>query len=234
MNNFRLIESRLLQFLLSFTFYFKSKTKDGTANASSYLKGLMVCRRRNCQVMAQELQNTSQQCLHHFITVGKWCYSKLMDKIMLDFWHLLQRCGQEDDTCFIVDDSGNPKKGKLSAGVKRQYCGQLGKTDNCKVGVFGALCGGCLVNLVQARLSLGPEATKIDLAKEIIDHVVLKLKVKVKWVCFDAFYGRDANLLCYLIKIGLPFVADVPESHGIWLEAFQMRVPVSVPGKRVA
>ncbi|WPV67789.1 IS701 family transposase [Chitinophaga sp. LS1] len=222
----------MLQFLLSFTFYFKSKTKDGTSNAASYLKGLMVSRRRNCQVMAEELQNTSQQCLHHFITIGKWCYSKLMDRITLDFWHLLQQSGLEDDTCLIIDESGNPKKGRLSAGVKRQYCGQIGKTENRQVGVFGALCGGSLVNLVQARLSLGSESTKIDLAKEIIDHVVLFLKIKVKWVCFDAFYGRDANLLCNLIRIGLPFVADVPDSHKVWLEAFQMRVPVSVPGKR--
>ncbi|RFM34712.1 hypothetical protein DXN04_15735 [Chitinophaga silvisoli] len=84
-SNFWLVESRLLQFLLSFTFYFKSRTKDGTSNAASYLKGLIVSRRRNYQVMAQELQNSSQQCLHHFITNGKWCYSKLMDRITVDF-----------------------------------------------------------------------------------------------------------------------------------------------------
>jgi hypothetical protein len=104
-----------------------------------------------------------------------------MDKIALDFWCLLQRSGLEDDTCLIIDESGNPKKGKLSAGVKRQYCGPIGKTENCQVGVFGALCGGSLVNLVQARLSLGSESTKIDLAKEIIEHVLSFLKVKVKW-----------------------------------------------------
>jgi len=115
----------------------------------------------------------------------------------------LQRSGLEDDTCLIIDKSGNPPKGKLSAGVKRLYCGQIGKTESCQVSVFSALCGGSLVNLVQVRLSLGSESTKIDLAKEIIEHVVSFLKVKVNWVCFDAFYGRDANLLCHLIKIGL-------------------------------
>jgi SRSO17 transposase len=77
-----------------------------------------------------------------------------MDKVTVDFWHLLQQYGLEDDTCLITDESRNPKKGKLSAGVKRQYCGQIGKTENCQVGVFGALCGGCLVGLVQARLSI--------------------------------------------------------------------------------
>lgn len=79
----------------------------------------MTCRRRNCQVMAEELSDVSQQRLHHFITVGKWCYRKLMDKLTVDFWHLLKANGLEDDTCLIIDESGNPKKGKLSAGVKR-------------------------------------------------------------------------------------------------------------------
>jgi SRSO17 transposase len=190
----------------------------------------MVCRRRNCQVMAEELQEGNQQRLHHFITIGKWCYTQLMDKVTVDFWQYLKQQGLEDDTCLIIDESGNPKKGKHSAGVRRQYCGQLGKTDNCQVGVFGALCGGSLVNLVQGRLSMKGEATKIDLAYQIIDHITSTLKIGVKWVCFDAFYGRDANLLGSLIKMGLSFVADVPDRLHIWLEPFQMRVPVRKPG----
>ena len=54
-------------------------------------------------------------------------------------------------------------------------------------------------------------------------------------MCFDAFYGRDSHLLCSLIKMGLPFVADVPDNIGIWLEPFQMRVPLKVantPGRK--
>lgn len=71
----------------------------------------MVSQRRNCQAMAAELQQSSQQCLHHFITVGKWCYSKLMDKITLEFWYLLQKNGLDDDTCLIIDESVIRKKG---------------------------------------------------------------------------------------------------------------------------
>jgi SRSO17 transposase len=117
--------------------------------------------------------------------------------------------------------------------VKRQYCGQTGKIDNCQVGVFGALCAGSLVNLVQAKLS-GTEdsGSKIDQAKQIISHVTKALKVPVKWICFDAFYGRDAGLLADLVKQGLDFVADVPDNLQVWLEPFQMRVPASKPGRR--
>jgi SRSO17 transposase len=90
-----------------------------------------------------------------------------------------------------------------------------------------------LVNLVQARLSaLSKEVSKIDQAKEIIQHVIQGLNINVGWVCFDAFYGRDTRLLADLIQKGIHFVADVPESLQIHLEPFQMRVPKRKPGER--
>lgn len=156
-----------------------------------------------------------------------------MDVITLQFWHRLEHLGLEEDTCLIIDESGNPKKGKHSAGVKRQYCGQVGKIENCQVGVFGALCGGSLVNLVQGSLfGASDKSSKIEQARTIIHHVIKELKVSVKWVCFDAFYGRDAALLGYLIKNGIFFVADVQDNLQVWLEPFQMRIPVREPGAR--
>jgi FOG: Transposase len=110
--------------------------------------------------MAEELQESNGQRLHHFISNSRWCFQSVMDVVTLQFWQILQRLGLTDDSCLIIDECGNPKKGRHSAGVKRQYCGQLGKTENSQVGVFGALCGGSLVNLVQARLSGTQKAGK--------------------------------------------------------------------------
>jgi SRSO17 transposase len=184
-------------------------------------------------MMAEELQQSNQQRLHHFITTSRWHFSRVMDTVTLTFFARLKQLGLMDDTCLIIDEAGNPKKGKHSAGVKRQYCGQLGKIDNCQVGVFGALCAGSLVNLVQARLfGTDDKKTKIDQAFEIITHVSSVLKIPVKWICFDAFYGRDAVLLANLIKRGLHFVADVPDNLQVWREPFQMRVPKQQPGSR--
>jgi SRSO17 transposase len=183
--------------------------------------------------MAEELQESNQQRLHHFITASKWGFKRVMDVVTLQFWQVLQRQGLAEDTCLVIDEAGNPKKGRHSAGVQRQYCGQVGKVDNCQVGVFGALCGGSLVNLVQASLfGTAEKTTKIDLARSIIMHVIKELGIKVRWVCFDAFYGRDSTLLAGLIKNGIEFVADVPDSLQIWLEPFQMRVPLQNPGAR--
>jgi SRSO17 transposase len=229
----RLIESRLLDFLFYFEALFTNLTRNVSLNALSYLKGLLLCRRRNCQTMAEELQESNQQRLHHFITGSKWNFQRVMDTVTVHFWESLQRLDLTDDSCLIIDECGNPKKGKSSAGVKRQYCGQVGKNENCQVGVFGALCGGSLVNLVQARLfGVRTGVTKIDLARELIDHIIKGLKVKVGWVCFDAFYGRDASLLAYLIKSKIEFVADMQDNLKIWLEPFQMRVPIAQPGSR--
>jgi SRSO17 transposase len=183
--------------------------------------------------MAEELQESNQQRLHHFITASKWGCKRVMDVVTLQFWQTLQNQGLAEDTCLVIDEAGNPKKGRHSAGVKRQYCGQIGKVDNCQVGVFGALCGGSLVNLVQASLfGTDKKVSKIDQARSIIMHVIKGLQVKVRWVCFDAFYGRDATLLADLIKSGIEFVADVPDSLQIWLEPFQMRIPIQKPGAR--
>jgi SRSO17 transposase len=222
-----------LQFLLRFEYLFTNLTRNVSSNALVYLKGLLLCRRRNCQLMAEELQESNQQRLHHFITASKWGFQRVMDVVTMQFWQLLQKQGLAEDTCLVIDEAGNPKKGRHSAGVQRQYCGQVGKVDNCQVGVFGALCGGSLVNLVQASLfGTDKKVNKIDQARSIIMHIIKGLQVKVRWVCFDAFYGRDAALLADLIKNGIEFVADVPDSLQIWLEPFQMRIPVQKPGAR--
>lgn len=222
-----------MDFLLRFEFLFINLTRNVSANALVYLKGLLLCRRRNCQMMAMELQESNQQRLHHFITSSKWKVSQVMDVVTFQFWKLIESLGLTEDSCLIIDEAGNPKKGRHSAGVKRQYCGQVGKVENCQVGVFGALCAGSLVNLVQASLfGVGENGSKIDQAKAIIRHVIKDLKLPVRWVCFDAFYGRDAALLADLIKSGIEFVADVQDNLQIWLDPFQMRIPTQQPGAR--
>lgn len=222
-----------MDFLFRFEYLFFTLTRKVSATALVYLKGLLLCRRRNCQVMAEELQESNGQRLHHFITASRWCYQQVMDVVTLEFWQRLQNLDLADDTCLIIDEAGNPKKGRESAGVKRQYCGQVGKIDNCQVGVFGALCGGSLTALVQASLfGVEEKISKIDQAATIIRHVIKELQVKVRWVCFDAFYGRDASLLAGLIKNDIEFVADVQDNLQVWLEPFQMRVPVRKAGMR--
>jgi SRSO17 transposase len=176
--------------------------------------------------MAMELGQINEQRLHHLLTGARWDVQQMMDKVTKDFVQLVGNHDLSTDVALLMDESSFPKKGRHSAGVSRQYCGQKGKVDNCQVGVFGALCAGSLVNLVQAQLYYPSQAvSKIDHAQAIIDYIVGELKIKVQWISFDAFYGRDTALLAHLVKEKCEFIADVPDTHKVWLKPFQMRVP---------
>lgn len=63
----------------------------------------------------------------------------------------------EDDGVFILDGSDEPKQGKMSVGVKRQHCGQLGKKANCQAGVFLGYASRKGYTLVDCRLYLPQE-----------------------------------------------------------------------------
>jgi SRSO17 transposase len=70
-----------LKFLSDFDYLFTNLTRCVCANALIYLKGLLLCHRRNCQMMAEELQEGNSQNLHHFITGSKWAPYSVMDAV---------------------------------------------------------------------------------------------------------------------------------------------------------
>nr|WP_315814456.1 IS701 family transposase [Paraflavitalea speifideiaquila] len=192
----------------------------------------MITHRRNCQAMAQEMDGVNDQRLHHLLTQAKWEASGVMDRITVDFYRHLQSYHPDEDIALLLDESSFPKKGNQSAGVNRQYCGQRGKIDNCQVGVFAALNGGSMVNLVQAALYQPDQnISKIDHARDIISHVTTDLQIPVQWVGFDAFYGRDTSFLSALAETGQEFIADVPGNIHVWLSCFEMEIPGKLPGK---
>ena len=122
-------------------------------------------------------------------------------------------------------------------GVARQWCGQLGKVENCQVGVFAALSRGPDVTLIDARLFL-PEAwtndpvrcqaagipvaqrgfrRKTDLALAMVAHT-RQQGIGFAWVGFDGFYGSDPAFLRALEDRGEVFVGDVHKDQRIYLD----------------
>ncbi len=110
---------------------------DRRTGLKDYCQGLMLpITRKSVEPLAAHIKPTQvrakHQSLHHFVAKSAWSDSAVLASV----------CGQVEpllatDTghYWIIDDTGFPKKGKHSVGVARQYCGQLGKQDNCQVAV---------------------------------------------------------------------------------------------------
>ena len=103
-----------------------------------YIKGLMLSRtRKSIEPMATRVQPdkvlSAHQSMHHLVADGLWSDEAVLSAV---FERVLPRLLAADTpTYWIIDDTGFPKKGKHSVGVARQYCGQTGKQDNCRVAV---------------------------------------------------------------------------------------------------
>src|SRR5271156_4891158 len=103
-----------------------------------YCTGLLLAgERKSVEPMAARLAPDNvrrmHQSLHHVVADAPWS-----DEAMLECvrgYALAAMRKQEPVIGWIIDDTGFPKKGKESVGVARQYCGQLGKQDNCQVAV---------------------------------------------------------------------------------------------------
>jgi SRSO17 transposase len=146
----------------------------------------------------------------------------------------------EPDGVLIVDETGFPKKGKASVGVARQYCGSLGKVENCQVGVFAAYASRQGYALVDKRLFL-PEQwfadtyttgrtqcavpkdlgfqTKPQLAAAMIQAVHAAGILPFRYIAADCLYGNSPEFwaACEACVGTVAFVA-IPEDTRCWLQ----------------
>ena len=135
---------------------------------------------------------------------------------------------------WIIDDTGFPKQGRHSVGVARQYCGQLGKQDNCQVAVS--------LSLANHHASL-PVAYQLYLPQEWADHparrrkagvpeeVTFKTKPQIaleqlRFACvaglprgvvlIDAGYGNNTELRGAITALGLSYAAGICSTTTVW------------------
>lgn len=208
-----------------------------------YLQGLIApLESKSIQPMAMVLEEGDIQAMQQFIGQGRWQDEKLLKK----HWRLVNETLGEEDGVWIVDGSGFPKKGEYSVGVARQWCGQLGKVDNCQVGVFAAYASRKGYTLLDRRLYL-PEGwfdedhserwercdipgdthfkTKPELALEMLEVVVAEGTLDFRWVTCDEAYGRDTAFLDSVAELGLWYYAEVPHNTQVWEARPQTAIP---------
>src|SRR5919199_2181454 len=121
---------------------------DGLANAAghadrhaplkNYCKGLLLPgERKSIEPMAARLDPANvqpmRQSLHHLVAKAPWSDEELLAQVRKQVLPAIEKDGPV--VAWIVDDTGFPKKGQHSVGVARQYCGPVGKQENCRVAV---------------------------------------------------------------------------------------------------
>jgi SRSO17 transposase len=137
----------------------------------------------------------------------------------------------------IADGSGFPKRGGYSAGVAWQYCGRLGKVENCQEGLFLVYASPKGHAFLNAQLYLpekwfAPEyakrwkkcgipaamefQTEPAIALTLIRQVVECDQVPFRWVTADEDFGRDPGFLDGLTALGKWYLVEVPASTRVW------------------
>jgi SRSO17 transposase len=210
------------------------------ARALAYLRGLLATvERKNSWQLAEVAGDATPYGLQHLLGRANWDADGLRDDLRE---YVLERLGDEE-AVLVVDETGFLKKGKESVGVKRQYTGTAGKTENCQVGVF--LCyvspnkGQAFIDRElylpeewardqeRRQKSAVPQdigmRTKSELAKEMLRRA-LEAGVKAAWVVADSVYGDSRRLGMFLEEREQPYVLAVSGKAYVWAGFRQHRV----------
>jgi len=183
-------------------------------------------------VTAPERTAAQHQSLLHFVAQAPWSDQAMLRRVRDCVLPSITR--DEPIQAWIIDDTGFPKKGSHSVGVARQYCGQLGKQDNCQVAVS--------LSVATHRGSL-PIAYRLYLPKEWADDAARRATAGVPDdVCFqtkpeialrqlrvaladgvspapgliDPAYGNDSKLRAGISELGLTYVAGILPTTLVW------------------
>jgi len=215
--------------------------RESRSHALVYLKGLIMGEdRKSVERIAlrfaeskagQPAGQNEVLALQDFLTASPWDHRQVQQEIQVLFAEQLVPSTAEwpIGTVGVIDESSFVKKGTESCGVKRQWCGRLGKKENCQVGVFlvGVTPAGSA--LLDHQLYLPTEwaadrrrrrktrvpaevtfQTKPEIAADLIGRTLDAGAVAFDWITVDELYGRDGNFLDALEARGLRYVAEVP------------------------
>ena len=203
----------------------------------NYCTGLLLPgERKSVEPMAARLAPDNvgrmHQSLHHVVADAPWSDETVLDAA-LDFV-LPAMLGRGPVVAWVVDDTGFPKKGQHSVGVARQYCGQIGKQDNCQVAVSLSVTTATSSMPVAYRLYL-PEVWAGDSERREKVGVPAEVQFQTKpeialgqirrarqrgipegVVLADAGYGTDTGFRTELTKLELRYVVGTQSTMTVW------------------
>ncbi|HEV2039879.1 MAG TPA: IS701 family transposase [Casimicrobiaceae bacterium] len=213
---------------------------DRVAPFRGYCAGLMLPgKRKSVEPMAARVApgevRSAHQRLHHFVADAPWSDAAVLGAVRD---HVLTVAAKRAGTpeVLIIDDTGFPKQGKHSVGVARQYCGQLGKQDNCQVAVSLSLANQRYSVPVGYRMYLPRDwsadrarrekakvpqdiefATKPEIAMGLVDEAIAA-GVAPAIVVADAGYGVDTTFRDQLSARQMQYAVGITSAVKVWPE----------------
>jgi SRSO17 transposase len=233
---------RFISFCGMFSHHFKLHRWDTSPQARQYLSGLLGnARRKNIGCIEADVEGASYQALQQFLSDSTWDHRAVMEQVagMVE-----ETLGSHRDTALYIDETSFVKKGNMSVGVKRQYCGRLGKLENCQVGVFAALGRGDRVSLTDFRLFMPEDwaddaercakckvpqnervhRTKPELALEMVKAARARGSTH-QWIGADEAYGNNGEFTDAIDDEGETFLMDVSFTTQVWTQPPQFETP---------
>jgi SRSO17 transposase len=225
--------------------------EDRHAPLKNYCRGLLLPgERKSIEPMAARLEpgsvQATRQSLHHLVAKAPWSDETLLEHVRKQVLPAMRKQGPV--VAWIVDDTGFPKKGRHSVGVARQYCGQVGKQDNCRVAVSLSVATWNASLPVGYRLYLPKEwaedftrRKETEVPKEVgfqtkpeiaLDQIRAALAAKVDRgvVLADAAYGINTEFRDGLTDLELQYVVGVQSTMTVW-EPGQQPLPAKPRGR---
>jgi SRSO17 transposase len=212
---------RLEQFVVRYLprFYRQEQRQHARTVLQGKLTGLQ---RKTTEPIAHQA-GQKRRPLQLFVGAGGWDDRAVLEELHT---HVAEELA-DPEAVFILDPSCFPKKGEESCGVARQWCGRLGKVDNCQAGVFVAYAARRGAALLDARLYLPPDwaadparraqtdvpadvpfAEKWRIGLELLDGV--RGRLPGRWVVGDDEFGRCSELRGLLRLRRWHYLLDVP------------------------
>ena len=205
----------------------------------AYCTGLMLPGdRKSVEPMAALIDprhtGAMHQSMHHFVAKAPWREDAVLAAVRDWVQPVIEAQGPLE--AWIVDDTGFPKKGKHSVGVARQYCGQLGKQDNCQVAVSLSVANDAASLPIAFRLYLPEDWAKDKTRRRkagVPDDVVFQTKPEISLaqikaaldanvprgvVLADAGYGNTTEFRDQLTAWGLSYAVGILSSTTVWAQ----------------
>jgi SRSO17 transposase len=207
------------------------------AHFFDYMVGqLSPLARKSIEPMALHVQGGTIRGLQRFISDVPWDE----EHMRWTYHQLVADAMGDPEGVLMVDETGFVKKGKESVGVARQYCGTLGKVENCQVGVFAGYASRHGYALVDQRLFL-PEAwftdayaarrtrcnvptaltfqSKPQLAAAMVQAIAHEGLLPFKYVVADCLYGQSPDFLDAMDAcVGVTTFVAIPADTRCWLQ----------------